>query len=237
MAQVRASAKLLFTHAHARFITSKEGLLSLGERYQTLFYGTCPRYYCQRYGVLPVGLSDIPSQARVQVYCAACNDVYQLPSLYHRVDGAAFGTSLPHLFFTAFPSSLNRLIPAAPSNSPPASATSATGRQEGGMAPQPGESQLALPPLVIYTPKIFGFALHRRRLPNVDDTPSSSLRRFESFSLYPSQPPPSGHSAPTPTHSKFGLPLTLYRNYIPNPLDMSWLRTKPSPYRSSFACK
>ena len=231
---VKSAAKMLYTLIHARFVGgTKAGLAVMAERYQRQYYGVCPRYFCARQRVLPVGLSETPCQARVQVYCPSCNDVYQLPSLYHRVDGAAFGVSFPHLFFKAFPHLLRpRVGPKAQlGDGPP-------GGDPGGMS--------ALPPLVVYEPKIFGFALHRRRQPNVAVPLSSSAvvssqsslgimtPETVSFSLYPLPEANLDHSVANPATSlsKFGLPLHLYRNYIPNPYNMSWLRTKPNPYRS-----
>lgn len=239
IASIKTSAKLLFTLIHARYLNSKGGLVTLSERFTKLFYGTCPRYFCQRQPVLPVGLSDIPCQARVQVYCPSCDDVYQLPSLYHRVDGAAFGTSIPHVFFKSFRHYLYSKAVESGDGSDVVSVKKVLlpGSKSFGkiLSMEPNSY---LPPLVVYEPKIFGFSLYKRRTPNVEETSASSLRKYESFSLYPPGSNSStGSSSGMPTHSKFGLSLDLYRHYIPNPMDMSWLRTKPNPYRGQFVNK
>jgi casein kinase II subunit beta len=99
----RSACKLLYTLIHARYLLTRHGLAHMADRYEDGFFGTCPRYFCSKTRVIPTGLSDTPGQARMQVYCPSCNDVYQLPSVFHRVDGAAFGTSFPHVFFKAYP--------------------------------------------------------------------------------------------------------------------------------------
>jgi casein kinase II subunit beta len=107
----RNACKLLYTLIHARYIITRHGLAHMADRYEEGYFGTCPRYYCIKTRVLPVGLSDAPGQARVQVYCPSCNDVYQLPSVFHRVDGAAFGSSFPHIFFKTYSEFVQQLPP------------------------------------------------------------------------------------------------------------------------------
>ena len=188
-------------------------------------FGVCPRYLCQKIRVIPVGLSDLPGQARVQVYCPSCNDVYQLPPTYHRVDGAAFGTSFPHIFFKTF----THLVDAS-----------------------------HLPPLQVYEPKIYGFKLYKRRRnrqrherkPTQDDAnqgsghASGGTQGGESVSSSPGAGAPnhpqtgtadSSASRMTADTIHFGLGNVTYRQYTPNPDNMSWLRTKPNYIRASMA--
>lgn len=39
-------------------------------------FGKCPRVGCKNYQLLPVGLSDLPDQKKVKLYCAKCGEIY-----------------------------------------------------------------------------------------------------------------------------------------------------------------
>jgi casein kinase II subunit beta len=61
--------------------------------------------------LLPVGLSDLPRQSTVKLYCARCQDLYHPRFSKHaKIDGAYFGTTFPHLFQQIYP----ELIPPRP---------------------------------------------------------------------------------------------------------------------------
>jgi len=101
---IDASAELLYGLIHQRFITSRPGIQQMMEKYESGHFGTCPRVFCRGAKVLPVGVSDIPGQDTVKLFCPACLDVYSPPnSRFHRIDGAFFGTTFGCLFFMTFP--------------------------------------------------------------------------------------------------------------------------------------
>lgn len=77
-------------------------------QYAAKEFGTCPLVQCSGQPVLPVGLKDEVGSDTVKIYCPKCSSVYHLPPGRSRtgnasgVDGAAFGTTFPHLFLMTF---------------------------------------------------------------------------------------------------------------------------------------
>ena len=62
---------------------------------------------CQGQPLLPIGLTDVPYEKSVKLYCGRCEDIYSPKSSRHgSIDGAYFGTSFPHLLFLVYPALL-----------------------------------------------------------------------------------------------------------------------------------
>lgn len=94
-------------------------------KYAAKEFGTCPLVQCAGQPVLPVGLKDEMGADTVKIYCPKCQCVYHPPPVRSRssshhnstgaagVDGAAFGTTFPHLFLMTFSNLVPDRLPAA----------------------------------------------------------------------------------------------------------------------------
>ncbi|KAK0488817.1 casein kinase II, regulatory subunit [Armillaria novae-zelandiae] len=123
-ASLDVQARLLYGLIHARWIVTTRGLAKMLEKYKRIEFGRCPRVLCQQQPLLPVGLTDVPYEKSVKLYCGRCEDIYSPKSSRHgSIDGAYFGTTFPHLLFLVYPS----LIP--PKIGPPTEG--ATSSREG----------------------------------------------------------------------------------------------------------
>lgn len=101
---IETSAELLYGLIHQRFITSRQGIQVMYEKYLSNHFGFCPRVNCTSSRVLPCGYSDTPGTETVKLFCPSCCDIYVPPnSRFQSVDGAYFGTTFPTLFLMTFP--------------------------------------------------------------------------------------------------------------------------------------
>ncbi|EFY89142.1 casein kinase II beta subunit [Metarhizium acridum CQMa 102] len=101
---IESSAEMLYGLIHQRFICSRAGIQQMSEKYELGHFGCCPRTNCEQARTLPVGLSDIPGEDTVKLFCPACLDVYVPPnSRFQTVDGAFFGRTFGALFLLTFP--------------------------------------------------------------------------------------------------------------------------------------
>ncbi|EQL04186.1 casein kinase II beta subunit [Ophiocordyceps sinensis CO18] len=101
---IESSSELLYGLIHQRFICSRAGIQQMSEKYELGHFGCCPRTNCELARTLPVGLSDIPGDDTVKLFCPCCLDVYVPPnSRFQTVDGAFFGRTFGALFLLTFP--------------------------------------------------------------------------------------------------------------------------------------
>ncbi|KAK4217200.1 casein kinase II subunit beta-1 [Rhypophila decipiens] len=101
---IESSAEMLYGLIHQRFICSRAGIQQMSEKYESNHFGVCPRTNCNQTRTLPVGLSDIPGEDTVKLFCPSCLDVYVPPnSRFQTVDGAFFGRTFGALFLLTFP--------------------------------------------------------------------------------------------------------------------------------------
>jgi casein kinase II subunit beta len=102
--EIYRDAAELYGLIHQRFVLSPRGLAMLKEKYQSSEFGVCPRVPCHNQSCLPIGLRDEPRQQTVRVFCPKCEQLY-VPKNRHviNLDGAFFGTSLPHMLLQTFP--------------------------------------------------------------------------------------------------------------------------------------
>jgi casein kinase II subunit beta len=126
---IEMAAEVLYGLIHARYILTSAGMqkmvtanicycslsvilcLSLIflqlEKYNAADFGRCPRSLCAGQPVLPVGISDLPRDMSVEVFCPKCRETYHPRSSRHlNIDGAYFGTTFCHLFLLTHPEAI-----------------------------------------------------------------------------------------------------------------------------------
>lgn len=157
---IESSAEMLYGLIHQRFICSRIGIQQMCEKYELGHFGSCPRTNCEQARTLPVGLSDIPGEDTVKLFCPACLDVYVPPnSRFQTVDGAFFGRTFGALFLLTFPEydltkrGSDVLTPAT--SRVYADEPYMNGVVAKNIAPGLGEGR-------IYEPKIYGFKVSER---------------------------------------------------------------------------
>ncbi|KAL7483209.1 hypothetical protein ACHAW6_008865 [Cyclotella cf. meneghiniana] len=109
---VESAAEMLYGLIHARYIVTNRGMHAMYEKYRSAAFGRCPNVFCQGQPVLPVGLSDLPRNYTVNVFCPRCHGLFFPKSTRQaNIDGAYFGTTFPHLYLMTHP----EMIPVKPS--------------------------------------------------------------------------------------------------------------------------
>lgn len=163
---IESSAEMLYGLIHQRFICSRAGIQQMSEKYDLTHFGVCPRTFCDQTRTLPVGLSDIPGEDTVKLFCPSCLDVYVPPSSrFQTVDGAFFGRTFGALFLLTFPEydiskkgaealSSSRPVPVV-NDSEAESTEKINGMNAHNLGPGLGKSK-------VYEPKIYGFKVSER---------------------------------------------------------------------------
>jgi casein kinase II subunit beta len=101
---IETAAEVLYGLIHARYILTSSGMAKMMEKYKNVEFGRCPRTACQGQPAFPVGLSDIPRDSSVEIFCPKCQETYHPRSSKHaNIDGAYFGTTFCHLFLLTHP--------------------------------------------------------------------------------------------------------------------------------------
>jgi len=104
---VESAAEMLYGLIHARYIVTNRGMHAMYEKYRSASFGRCPHVFCQGQPVLPVGLSDLPRNYTVNVFCPRCHGLFFPKSTRQaNIDGAYFGTTFPHLYLMTHPVSV-----------------------------------------------------------------------------------------------------------------------------------
>lgn len=155
---IESSAELLYGLIHQRYICSRAGIQQMSEKYELSHFGNCPRTLCDHARTLPVGMSDIPGDDTVKLFCPSCLDVYVPPnSRFQTVDGAFFGRTFGSLFLMTFPE-----YDLSKKATETLTMTSNTGEKEmingmvaSNLAPGLGKGK-------VYEPKIYGFKVSER---------------------------------------------------------------------------
>lgn len=157
---IESSAELLYGLVHQRFICSRAGIQQMAEKYEHAHFGQCPRSNCNGCRTLPVGLSDIPGEDTVKLFCPSCLDVYVPPnSRFQTVDGAFFGCTFAAIFLMTFPdydvSKRATDVLQGSTSVRPQDATNINGVPARNLAPGLGARKK-------YEPRIYGFKVSER---------------------------------------------------------------------------
>ncbi|KAK2592262.1 casein kinase 2 regulatory subunit [Conoideocrella luteorostrata] len=157
---IESSAEMLYGLIHQRFICSRAGIQQMSEKYELGHFGCCPRTNCDQARTLPVGLSDIPGEDTVKLFCPSCLDVYVPPnSRFQTVDGAFFGRTFGALFLLTFPeydlTKRGADVLSSTTSRVPEDEPLVNGMYAKNIAPNLGLGH-------IYQPKIYGFRVSER---------------------------------------------------------------------------
>lgn len=102
--EISKSASILYARAHCRYALTPQGLEDLRTRYETCYFGKCPRYLCGGQRLLPYGASEKPGRSVLRCLCPCCGELYKLfdydGEFY--VDGCFYGPNVAYAFQLAY---------------------------------------------------------------------------------------------------------------------------------------
>ncbi|CAD8060546.1 unnamed protein product [Paramecium sonneborni] len=101
--EVYQEASDIYGLLHARFIFTSKGSAIMRERFLQGKFGHCPRIYCEKQNVIPIGLCEDLKTARIKVFCPRCEEVYMPKKKCADIDGAYFGKSFPQFLLMTYP--------------------------------------------------------------------------------------------------------------------------------------
>ncbi|KAH0789914.1 Casein kinase II regulatory subunit family protein [Histomonas meleagridis] len=96
--EIERCTEKIFGLIHSRYIFTADGLNEMKKKYQDGVFGYCPRFYCNKQNLLPLGLTDHPGVATVKLYCPNCKQIYEADDVHSKIDGAFFTKSFAHYF-------------------------------------------------------------------------------------------------------------------------------------------
>ena len=94
---------ILFLRTNVYFSTPATGL-----------YGRCWSYRCKNYPLVPIGLSPEYGKHKVKMYCNCCGNIFKAKPLYHKEDGAFWGSTCSALLFLDTPKKMPKIEPYVP---------------------------------------------------------------------------------------------------------------------------
>jgi len=191
---IESSAEMLYGLIHQRFICSRAGIQQMSEKYELTHFGICPRTNCDGTRTLPVGLSDVPGEDTVKLFCPSCLDVYVPPnSRFQTVDGAFFGRTFGALFLLTFPEyDISKKGAETLAGAHGGARTAAANVDDDHKEKINGMSACNLAPGLgkgkMYEPKIYGFKVSERarsgpRMSWLRDRPSD-IRELDEANIY-----------------------------------------------------
>ncbi|KAH0791211.1 Casein kinase II subunit beta [Histomonas meleagridis] len=89
---IQFQAEILYGLAHAKYLHTPEGQEKMISKQKNKIFMHCPRLSCERTICFPCGVSDIPQELTIKMYCPNCHEIYNVSDeLISKIDGAYFG--------------------------------------------------------------------------------------------------------------------------------------------------